>query len=58
MKKWYDLEDLNAELVNILCFLLGLVMIGAGIFIDKYDKYFGVVLISVGSSIIASTVIV
>lgn len=58
MKKWPNLEDLNAELVNLISFLAGMLLIAAGIIIDSYDKNIAVILISVGSSLVASTIIV
>lgn len=58
MKRLANLEDLNAELVNLICFLVGIVLIAAGIIVDYYHKNLGVILISVGSSMVASTVII
>jgi len=58
MRRFYRLEDLNAELVNLVSFLSGAVLIIAGMVFRSYDENTSVILISVGSSIVASAVVV
>jgi hypothetical protein len=57
MKK-LSLEDINAELVNLILFFIGLLLTLFGVlWIDEHQT-FGTIMISVGSSIISSTIIV
>lgn len=58
MGKWLDIENLNAELVNIICFLVGVLLICIGVLLPGSYKNLDVIFISIGASIIASTIVI
>lgn len=53
-----SLEDLNANLLNGVSFLIGILLTVAGIFVGRCHANAGIIFVSVGTSIIASAMVV
>jgi hypothetical protein len=51
-------HNYNAELVNLLAFLIGALIVVLGLLCETSYGTFGIIMISIGSSIIASSIIV
>lgn len=52
------LEQLNAQLINAVVFLLGMVLIVVGVILENTAGIWGIVLLSIGCSIVASAIII
>ncbi|MBV6443154.1 MAG: hypothetical protein EPGJADBJ_04883 [Saprospiraceae bacterium] len=52
------LEEINATLLNIVTFWVGAAMVVIGYFVSAYNEKLEIVLVSTGTSIVASTIIV
>ena len=56
--KNYPLEDLNAELVNLIALFIGLLMTVSGFLFTGWSKNTEIILVSTGTSVVASSIVV